>query len=540
MSTALFLIVAAALWAALMTRLGLVAARMYQIEEYEGRRFLAWALQPAWLSAKSVVMSSLALVLVAGVAPFTGIGRTLLAAVWCATASIAHAFWDWLAPKKELAFTSRMRRLLAASATLAGVWLALAALAAAFLPVPLAAWTLALFSATLPVMVVVIGIAANTAMGPVEGRVNRGYVRSARERMQNWDPLVVAVAGSYGKTSTKHIIWGLIEDQVQATATPKSFNTLMGVTRTINENLDEGDRVFIVEMDAYAPGEIAAICALTPPQIAVVTSVGPQHLERFGIVDRIADALYECIEPLPIGQPAVVYCGDPLSAKLAERAAADGHRVVRYGMEGDDTALDVLAADLRVDDEGSHFTWRWDAEDLTLKVSIPLLGAHNVLNTSAALAVVHLLGYKLDAAAAVCKQLAPVPHRLETVPTANNIRVIDDSYNANPVGVHNGLDVLARFEGRKILVTPGMVELGSVEDAENRRYGEHAAKVCDDVILMLSHPAAAVREGLVAGGMERAHVHEVATLDEATAVIGRIAKPGDTVLFANDLPDTYL
>jgi UDP-N-acetylmuramoyl-tripeptide--D-alanyl-D-alanine ligase len=107
--------------------------------------------------------------------------------------------------------------------------------------------------------------------------------------------------------------------------------------------------------------------------------------------------------------------------------------------------------------------------------------------------------------------------------------------------VHNGLEVLAEVDARlRILVTPGLVELGAVEDAENRRYGEHAARVCDHVIVMDARPGRALREGLRAGGMADDHVHVVRTLAEATAVIGRIAGAGDAVLFANDLPDTYL
>jgi UDP-N-acetylmuramoyl-tripeptide--D-alanyl-D-alanine ligase len=127
------------------------------------------------------------------------------------------------------------------------------------------------------------------------------------------------------------------------------------------------------------------------------------------------------------------------------------------------------------------------------------------------------------------------------VPTGNAITVIDDSYNANPVGVHNGLEVLSQLEARsRILVTPGLVELGAVEDEENRRYGEHAARVCDHVIVMDARPARALREGLRAGGMPDDRVHVVRSLAEATEMIGRIAGAGDAVLFANDLPDTYL
>jgi UDP-N-acetylmuramoyl-tripeptide--D-alanyl-D-alanine ligase len=215
--------------------------------------------------------------------------------------------------------------------------------------------------------------------------------------------------------------------------------------------------------------------------------------------------------------------------------------VIRYGIEGDAGDPEVIARNVRITGAGSRFTWRWSAAGLEHDVVVPLLGRHQVLNVSAALATVHCLGMPLEPALDAVASLRPVDHRLQLVATGNAITVIDDSYNANPVGVHNGLEVLAELEVRsRILVTPGLVELGSVEDAENRHYGEHAARVCDHVIVMDARPGRALREGLRAGGLADDHVHVVRSLAQATEVIGRIAGAGDAVLFANDLPDTYL
>jgi len=325
--------------------------------------------------------------------------------------------------------------------------------------------------------------------------------------------------------------------------TRKSFNTLMGVTRAVNEDLTAEHRLFIVEMDAYAAGEIASICELVHPRFAVVTSVGPQHLERFGSPARIAEALYECVAALPGDGTALIHAGDPGGAELARRGAADRRTVVRYGLEGAPGAedADVVAAGVRIGSEGTTFRWRWPARGLERDVAIPLLGRHQALNVTAALAMVVLLGRSLDAAVRAAGSLQPVEHRLQRLQTGGAVTVIDDSYNANPVGVHEGLDVLATFDGgAKILVTPGLVELGSVEEEENRRYGRHAAAVCDHVIVAEARPAAALRAGLVEGGMRKDRIHSVHGLAETTALIARIARPGDVVLFANDLPDTYL
>jgi UDP-N-acetylmuramoyl-tripeptide--D-alanyl-D-alanine ligase len=542
--TTAFVLLGAAAWLWLLARIVLVAARMYQIEESDASRLFAWGGQRAWLGHRAVLVAAAApaaLTVVALIVPSAAALRAVLAGAWLAGTVAAQPTWQWLPPKKALVFTPRLRRLLATTTVLAVLAAAAVGVAVQLAPVWVAGAVVVAATAAAALLSMVFLVAANALNRPGEAWVRRGFLRQARRRLEQVDPLVIAVAGSYGKTSTKHILAHFLEQYGTTLATPKSFNTLMGVSRTINDLLEDRHRTFIVEMDAYAPGEIASICALVRPRHALLTSVGPQHLERFGSVDRIADALYETLDALPAAGFAVVYAGDAATAALATRARAMGREVISYGIEGDAVDLDVVAEDVQITGSGSRFTWRWPVAGLRHEVTVPLLGRHQVLNVSAALAAVHRLGLPLEPALAAAVTLAPVDHRLQPVPTGNAITVIDDSYNANPVGVHNGLEVLGELDARqRILVTPGLVELGSVEDDENRRYGEHAARVCDHVIVMDARPARALREGLRAGGMADDHIHVVRSLAEATAVIGRIATAGDAVLFANDLPDTYL
>jgi UDP-N-acetylmuramoyl-tripeptide--D-alanyl-D-alanine ligase len=380
---------------------------------------------------------------------------------------------------------------------------------------------------------------ANLALQPVEHAVQARYLRAARRRIREVHPLVVAVAGSYGKTSTKHILAALLDGD-GVLPTRKSFNTLMGITRVINEDLSAAHRLFIVEMDAYAPGEIARMCRLTGPRFSILTSVGPQHLERFGSTARIAGALYECVAALPADGVAVVHVGDADGAALARRAQDEGRRTVRYALAGASEA-DVVVDDVRVSAAGTAFIWRWPSRDLEREVTVPLLGRHQALNVAAALVMVDLLGGVIDHAVARAASLEPVEHRLHVLRPSGPVTVIDDSYNANPVGVHEGLDVLAAFPGgAKILVTPGLVELGALEAEENRRYGRHAAQVCDEVIVAEARTTRALLAGLREGGMRSERIHTVRDHAETTTLLGRLARSGDVVLFANDLPDTYL
>ncbi len=535
---------AAAVWVVLVFRIVLVAARMFQIEEYESVRFLRWGLTREWLAHRAVWLGLLLGAVALSVAAVLPAARPIgIAIAWLVSAAAAQFTWRWTSPKRPLVMTARMRRLLIAGGFLAVVLAAALALGIVALH-PVVSTILVLIAAGLVTSLSeILLVAANVVTKPAESRIRRHYLALASERIKMLDPVVVAVVGSFGKTSTKHILAELLQPHVNTLPTRKSFNTLMGVTRVINEDLLPENRIFIVEMDAYAPGEIAAISDLVHPKVAIITAIGPQHMERFGTVDRIAGALYEVAAALPADGTLILYTGDESGAALAQRARNDQRHLIRYAPanDGDNVDADVIASSIRVDAHGSTFRWRWEALGLDRQVTIPLLGRHQVANVSAALAAVHVLGYSVDDAIAAAAKLEQVEHRLQLMATSGPLTVIDDSYNANPVGVHNGLEVLAAMPGaHKFLITPGLVELGSVEDEENRRYGAHAARVCDHVIVMSAKTSAALCAGLREGGMSEDRIHVVETLDEATRLLQTLSRPGDVVLFANDLPDTYL
>ena len=536
--------IAAIVWLLLVARIALVAARMFQIEEYESIRFLRWGLTREWLAHRAVWLGLAVGVLALTVAAVLPAARALAIAVaWLASGAAAQLTWRWTSPKRPLVMTARMRRLLVAGGFLAVILAAGVALGIVTLH-PVISVVLVLIAAGLVTSLSdIVLVAANVVTKPAEARIRKHYLGLAGAKLRQVDPRVLAVVGSFGKTSTKHILAQLLQPSVNTLPTRKSFNTLMGVSRAINEDLTPEHRVFVVEMDAYARGEIAAISRLVHPSVAIVTAIGPQHMERFGTLEHIADAMYEVVAALPSDGTAIVSMGDVSCVALAQRAAAEHRRVISYALAGDDASggADVVASAVRIDVHGGAFHWRWADEHLERDVTIPLLGRHQIANVTAALAAVHVLGYDLDAALAAAASLPQVEHRLELMATAGPMTVIDDSYNANPVGVHNGLEVLAAMQGgTKFLVTPGLVELGSVEDDENRRYGEHAARVCGHVIVMSAKTSAALCAGLRDGGMSEDRIHVVGTLEAATAVLQQLSKPGDVVLFANDLPDTYL
>ena len=293
-------------------------------------------------------------------------------------------------------------------------------------------------------------------------------------------------------------------------------------------------------MDAYNPGEIAAMCDLVHPSISILTAIGPQHLERFRSMDRIVDSLLEVVSGMQPTGTAILYAGGQHGSAALAGARQTGRKVVSYAATDDAVDADVLAVNIRVSGTGTSFDFQWKAEQLTLHIEVGLLGRHQALNATAALIAAHCLGRDVTELARRLVDAPTVEHRLQIVPTTNGVTVIDNLYNANPIGVHNALEVLqAMHVTKRIVVTPGIVELGAEEYEENRRYGEHAAKVCDDVIVVEARTSAALIAGAKQAGIADSHLHVVRTLDEATATIGRIASAGDVVLFANDLPDTY-
>lgn len=379
---------------------------------------------------------------------------------------------------------------------------------------------------------------ANVLINPLERSINAAYWQSARRQMKRAKAGVIGITGSYGKTSTKFILQTILAQRFNVLKTPESYNTPMGLCKVIRGQLSAEHDFFIAEMGAYRPGEIRSLCRLVEPQIGILTAVGPMHLERFKTLENVARTKFELIESLPPGGLAIFNADNPFCRELAAKAHQRGDlRVSTYAIDHPEAA--VTASDLWVDAQGTRFTVRTMIQG-TAQFQTCLLGRHNVSNILAATVAALECGLSLEEIRAGVAALEPVPHRLQLLQGAGGITVIDDAFNANPVGARHALEVLAAFDGgRKILVTPGMVELGEQEEEENRQLGLQAAQVCDMVILVGPRQTAPLRAGLEMAGFPPEKVTTVRNLEEATRRLQEIARPGDTVLFENDLPDTY-
>lgn len=437
--------------------------------------------------------------------------------------------------KKPLVYTARAKRLFSTTLTYQAFFAVLIALTFSDLH-----WRLSAFlfcELTVPVLL----ICSNLIL-PLEFTINNAYLRDAKKRIRVLKPKIIGITGSYGKTSTKYILNQILSKEYNVLMTPNSYNTPMGICKVIRGDLTSAHEFFIVEMGAYKRGDIKELCQLAPPDIGILTAVGPQHLERFKNLENTAKAKYELIEALPTNGLAVINNDNEICAALADKT--ESATVNRYSVRSkeNDGTIDISASNIKHSQNGLSFTV--SATDVgTVEITTRLLGKHNVSNILAAIAVSLYCGMTLNDIQAAIRVLQPVPHRLELKPADTGVIVIDDSFNSNPEGAKAALEVLTDFandnDSKKVLVTPGMVELGEREYDENKKLGTHAAKVCDLVILVGDETTGPILEGLKQENYPEHQIHKVKNLAEVQLQLAKNLKIGDVVLFENDLPDNY-
>lgn len=380
---------------------------------------------------------------------------------------------------------------------------------------------------------------ANDWNAPKEKAINDGFYNSAQNKIlalkeQN-NLQVVGITGSFGKTSTKFITNTILSESISVQNTPSSYNTPMGLSKIINNELDATKEVFLAELGAKIPGEIAEVAELVQPNIGVITAIGPTHMHLFKTIENIQKTKYELIESLgPDGISIFNYDNDYVKP-LADKTEI---RKVLYGMENIEN-LDVYAKDIEVGERGSTFTLGIKGMG-EISTTTSLLGAHNISNVLAGASIGYVLGMTLEDLANGIQKVEPVEHRLNIVDGGTGVIVIDDAFNSNPVGARAALDVLGAFQkGKKIIVTPGMVELGDMEEEENFKLGEYMANVVDYAILVGPKRTKPIQEGLKKAGFPEGKMIVSLNLSEATQALGGITAVGDVVLFENDLPDSY-
>lgn len=307
----------------------------------------------------------------------------------------------------------------------------------------------------------------------------------------------------------------------------------MGISKVINNELDSGTEVFISELGARYVGEIKEVADLVMPDIAIITNIGPCHIETFGSMENIVKTKFELIDSLKEGGLAIFNYDNPY---IKEKAAEVKTRKVYISLEDD--ACDYFAKDISVGEFGTEFTLIYKNNEYKLKTK--LLGKHNIYNVLLSVAAAHELGMSMEDVVKAVLDVNQVEHRLSLVENPNNLIIIDDAFNSNPSGAQAALDVVSEFkEGKKIVISPGMVELGDLQYEENKKFGKNAAALVDRFIIVAEVNKKAIKDGLIDGGLDERFIHEAASLSDAQLILQKICQAGDVILFENDLPDNY-
>jgi len=382
----------------------------------------------------------------------------------------------------------------------------------------------------------IILLAANDTLKPIEKSINKKYYNEAASILASMPDLkIIGITGSYGKTSTKHYLYRILQEHFATTMTPGSFNTTMGVIRTVREHLRPYDEVFIVEMGAKQLGDIKEICDLVHPSMGIITAVGEQHLESFKTIENVQRTKFELADSLPQNGLAIVNNDFPF---IANRKVANTD-CIRYGVSNTNGA-DIIASDIRYSPTGTTFIISGGDLEKPMELHTKLVGECNVSNLLAAVTVALKLGVPADKIKFAVAQIEQVEHRLNMKRTPTGITIIDDAFNSNPHGSKMALEVLAMMKpGKRIVITPGMIELGELQDKANHEFGRNIAKCADIAIIVGRYNRDAIMEGISAGPINKKNIHAVDTFAQAQDLLQNIATTGDTVLYENDLPDTF-
>lgn len=415
--------------------------------------------------------------------------------------------------KKPLVLTMRARRLFGALALLnAAAVLFLSLLKVppylAYVAVPYAVWL------------------AGRIMHPIEEKINEGFYEEARRKLKERDDLIrIGITGSYGKTLTKFILKEILSEKYEVLATPASFNTAMGISRVVNDQLEEKHQVFIAEMGAQHVGDIKHLVKLVRPKYGMITAIGSQHLDSFGSMANIVDTKYELISGLPEDGAAFFASDSGYADRLFGMCEREKYSAA-VNLPGDHY---MRASEMSVDADGTRFLLEC-SDGGRIRCKTCLLGRYNVQNIALAAAMAHRLGLTMEEIAAGIARLQPFEHKLQLIPGERI--VIDDTLNDSALGTAEALNVLAEFPGRRIIVTPGLPHEEVKGEDVNYSFGVQM-KGCVDAVILVGEKKKVrpIGRGLLSTGFPKSSIHVVADMNDAEDLLDEISGAGDTVLY---------
>ena len=368
---------------------------------------------------------------------------------------------------------------------------------------------------------------------PFEKMVHLMYMQKAKDILKKREDLIkIGITGSYGKTSTKNILHEILSFKYYSLMTPASFNTPMGITITIRNNLKNIHQVFICEMGADKVGEISELAKFVKPKYAVITSIGYQHLATFKNIQNIINEKMSLVENLPFDGVAVLNHDEKF---INNYHIKNKCKIIWYSLNNPES--DYQATNINYSLAGSSFIVK-DKKGDFYEFKTKLLGKHNVANILAAIALGRELDISWEILIKAVTQIKQIKNRLE-IKNISGLTFIDNSFNSNPVSVLESLDVLSKMTTKRFIITPGLIDLGPIENQENKIFGESMLNKVDVVILVGKKQTEKIYEGLASSGFNLENVVVVNTTKEAFNYVHKFAKAEDIILIENDLPDAF-
>lgn len=362
---------------------------------------------------------------------------------------------------------------------------------------------------------------------PLEKNQKDTIIRQTKSKLRSLHSLqIIGITGSYGKTSTKSFLYHLLKSTYPVLKTPGSYNTLLGIAKVVDLELDTQHRYFICEMGAYKKGDIAEIAKNVPVDFALLTGLNEQHLERYGSVKNAIDGEFELIASLSSKQPAFINIDDELIKNHYQHYT---RQYITYGFTDEKNTI----RNDKITKTGTIFDLILNGK--TYRAQTTLIGNSHLKNILAAATVAHFLGVSSQKILENIATLHAAPHRLE-IKEQPHMTLIDDAYSSNPTGFQEALNLLTHFSQPKVLVTPGIIELGEKSREIHKRLGEKADAICDVIILV----GKSERTDALATGIK--HKEKIQTIHEITdlsMILEKLNLDHPVVLLENDLADNY-
>lgn len=355
------------------------------------------------------------------------------------------------------------------------------------------------------------------------------------------DLKVIGVAGSYGKTTMKEMLTAVLKQQFEVLATPANINTPLGIARLVLKSLTPETQIFVMEMGEYRPGDLAGICRIARPDISIITGINEAHLERMGNMENTIATIFESVTAAEPDSVVVLNMSDPLVRDNYQKFC-HGKEVIMYDQE-QMVKDEYTIRNSKIEKNGLHQTVDvYQGKKKIATLALPILGAYAAGDCMACIKIGRKLGMSWEEIEAGLSNVKPALHRLQPLYNQTaDILVIDDTYNANPQGVREAINLLARFTNRrKVYVTPGIVETGEKAPEIHQKLGRRLAEVADLVVLVENSVTKWIAKGLGDSGFPNERILWYASGNDVSSRVSDFVKPGDVVLFQNDWPDNYI